>query len=109
MLEIDVGLSRQSFSLEARFAADAPITALFGRSGSGKTTLVNAIAGLVRPSRGRIAVGDRVLFDAARGVNLVPEARRVGYVFQEGLLFPHLDVRGNLAYGERLTPAAERF
>src|SRR6185436_14863195 len=63
----------------------------------------------VRPSRGRIAVGTRTLFDSARGIDLVPEARRVGYVFQDALLFPHMDVAANLAYGERLTPPGERF
>jgi molybdate transport system ATP-binding protein len=83
--------------------------ALFGRSGAGKSSVIEAIAGLVRPRAGRIAVGDRVLFDAARGIDLPPEERRVGYVFQDDLLFPHMTVRGNLAYGERLTPARERF
>ena len=95
--------------MQAAFAAEAPIVALFGRSGSGKTTLVEAIAGLVRPQSGRIVVGDRVLFDSERAIDLAPEARRVGYVFQDALLFPHLSVRANLAYGERLTPEAERF
>jgi molybdate transport system ATP-binding protein len=83
--------------------------ALFGRSGSGKSTLVEAIAGLVRPSSGRIVVGGRTLYDSARGIDLTPEQRRVGVVFQDSLLFPHLSVRGNLAYGESLTPHAERF
>jgi molybdate transport system ATP-binding protein len=109
MLEVDVRFARDAFRLEAKFAAEAPIVALFGRSGSGKTTLVNAIAGLIRPQQGRIAIDGRVLFDSQRGVDLAPESRRVGYVFQEGLLFPHLSVRANLHYGERLTPAAERF
>ncbi len=109
MLDVDVTVRRGSFGLEARFASDAPIVALFGRSGSGKTTLVESIAGLVRPVRGRIVVDGRTLYDSARGIDLAPEARRVGYVFQEGLLFPHLSVRANLAYGERLVPARERF
>jgi molybdate transport system ATP-binding protein len=108
MLDVDVRLARGSFGLDARFHSDAPIVALFGRSGSGKTTLVNAIAGLVRPREGRIEIEGRTLFDSARGIDLAPEARRVGYVFQDALLFPHLSVRGNLAYGERLTPAGER-
>lgn len=109
MIEADVAVARGAFRLEAAFRSEAPIVALFGRSGSGKTTLVHAIAGIVRPSRGRIVIGDRVLFDSAAGINVAPEKRRVGYVFQDALLFPHLDVRANLAYGERLTPAAERF
>jgi molybdate transport system ATP-binding protein len=109
MLEVDVAIRRGRFAIEAAFASDASIVALFGRSGSGKSTIVNAIAGITRPARGRIVVGGRVLFDAARGVDVPPERRRVGYVFQDALLFPHLDVRANLAYGEALTPAAERF
>jgi len=109
MLEVDVVVPRGTFRLEAAFSSDAPIVALFGRSGSGKTTLVNAIAGTVRPKRGRIVIGERVLFDSARGIDLAPEKRRVGYVFQDALLFPHLSVRANLAYGERLTPPAQRF
>jgi molybdate transport system ATP-binding protein len=109
MLEVEVAATRGDFRLEAAFASDAPIVALFGRSGSGKTTLVHAIAGIVRPTRGRIVIGGRVLFDSAQRVDLLPEHRRVGYVFQDALLFPHLDVRANLAYGEALTPVAERF
>ena len=109
MLDVTVRVQRGSFALDARFASDAPIVALFGRSGSGKTTLIEAIAGLVRPASGRIVIDGRTLFDSERGIDLAPEARRVGYVFQEGLLFPHLSVRGNLAYGERLVPTQERF
>jgi len=109
MIEVDIALARGAFRLEARFASDAPIVALFGRSGSGKTTLVQAIAGLATPERGRIVAGGRTLFDQASGVDLPPEARRVGYVFQDALLFPHLDVRANLAFGERLRPREERF
>ena len=109
MLDVDVTLVQGGFRLDARFAAQAPIVALFGRSGAGKSTLVNAIAGLVRPERGRIAVAGRTLFDDRRGIDLAPENRRVGYVFQDALLFPHLTVRANLAYGERLTPPNERY
>ena len=109
MLDVDVAVPRGKFHLEAAFASDAPIVALFGRSGSGKTTLVNAIAGIARPRRGRIVIGERVLYDSAGGIDLAPEKRRVGYVFQDALLFPHLSVRGNLAYGESLTAPAERF
>jgi len=107
MLDVDIRLSRGRFGLEASFAADAPIVALFGRSGSGKSTVVDAIAGLVRPATGRIVVAGRTLFDTARGINLPPEQRRVGYVFQDGLLFPHLTVRANLAYGARLSVPGE--
>lgn len=109
MLDVDVSVRLGTFALKAAFRSDAPIVALFGRSGSGKSTLVNAIAGIVHPERGRIVIGDRALYDSERGIDLAPEKRRVGCVFQDSLLFPHLDVRANLAYGERLTPAAERF
>jgi molybdate transport system ATP-binding protein len=109
MLEVDIALRRGAFGVQAAFASGASIVALFGRSGSGKSTIVNAIAGILRPERGRIAIGGRVLFDSTAGVDVPPERRRVGYVFQDALLFPHLSVRANLAYGEALTPAAERF
>jgi molybdate transport system ATP-binding protein len=109
MVEVDIALRHGTFALEAAFSSDAPIVALFGRSGAGKSTVVNAIAGIARPERGRIVVGGRALFDSTAGIDLPPEKRRVGYVFQDALLFPHLSVRANLAYGERLTPRAERY
>ncbi len=109
MIEVDIAVRRGTFCVEAAFASDAPIVALFGRSGAGKSTIVNAIAGAVRPRRGRIAVDGRKLFDSAARVDLKPEARRVGYVFQDALLFPHMSVAANLAYGERLTPREARF
>ncbi|HKW55093.1 MAG TPA: molybdenum ABC transporter ATP-binding protein [Stellaceae bacterium] len=102
MIEIDVEKRLGDFRLEARFTAPATgITALFGRSGAGKTTLVNLLAGLEQPDRGRIAIGGEVLFSAADGIDVPTERRRLGYVFQEGRLFPHYSVRGNLAYGRR--------
>src|SRR5512145_3250005 len=102
MLEVDVSLRRGDFGLEASFEAATPgVTALFGRSGSGKTTVVNLIAGLLRPDRGRIALDGTVLHDAGQRVSLPPYRRRIGYVFQDPLLFPHLDVAGNLRYGQR--------
>jgi len=102
LIEIDVEKRLGAFLLDARFAAPATgITALFGRSGAGKTTLVNLLAGLVRPDRGRIAVGGEVLFSAEEGIDVPPERRRLGYVFQEGRLFPHYSVHGNLTYGRR--------
>jgi len=96
-LEVDISLQVGSFPLEVNFAADAPVTALFGRSGSGKTTVLNAIAGLVRPGRGRIALGETVFLDGPKTMPV--RKRRVGYVFQEGRLLPHLSVRQNLLYG----------
>jgi molybdate transport system ATP-binding protein len=86
------------------FRSDAAITALVGPSGAGKTTVLNMIAGVVRPDRGRIVIGDRLLFDHAGSVDLPPEQRRCGYVFQDGRLFPHLNVLRNLTYGRRLAP-----
>jgi molybdate transport system ATP-binding protein len=76
---------------------------LFGPSGAGKTSVVNMIAGLLTPDRGSIMLDDTVLFDAAANVNLPPHRRRIGYVFQEGRLFPHLSVRQNLDYGRRMS------
>lgn len=79
------------------------ILALFGPSGAGKTSILNWLAGLNRPDDGLIRVDDRVLFDRSRGIDIPPERRRLGYVFQEPRLFPHLGVLGNLLYGRRLT------
>jgi len=109
MIDVDIALSRGAFHLVATFAADARVVALFGRSGSGKTTIIDAIAGIAKPSRGSIRVGGDVMFDAAAGIDVPPERRRIGYVFQDALLFPHLDVHANLLYGQRLRSADERF
>jgi molybdate transport system ATP-binding protein len=84
------------------------ITALFGRSGAGKSSVVNLLAGLLRPDDGLVKVNGTVLFDSANGLSVPPEQRRLGYVFQEGRLFPHLSVRGNLLFGHRRITAAER-
>jgi molybdate transport system ATP-binding protein len=109
LLEVDIAHRLGAFRLEANFTCQATgITALFGRSGAGKTSLVNALAGLLRPERGRIVLRGQTLFDSARGIDLPPERRRLGYVFQEGRLFPHLSVRQNLLYGYRRAPAGER-
>jgi len=109
MIEVDIEQQLGTFHLSVAFRAEAPIVGLFGRSGSGKTTVVNAIAGITKPLRGSIVVEGKRLFDAAQNINLAPEMRRVGYVFQNSLLFPHLDVKANLLYGNRLRPRAERF
>ncbi|MBM3508904.1 MAG: molybdenum ABC transporter ATP-binding protein [Alphaproteobacteria bacterium] len=98
------------FVLDVGFEAAQGITVLFGRSGAGKTMVVDALAGLVRPSAGRIALGGRVLFDRDAGIDLAPERRRIGYVFQDSRLFPHLSVANNLRYGwRRLAPAERRI
>ncbi|HTR88439.1 MAG TPA: molybdenum ABC transporter ATP-binding protein [Reyranella sp.] len=98
-LEVDIESTRGSFHLSARFTALPGVTALFGRSGSGKTTLVDIMGGLVKPHRGRIAVDGQVLLDTERRVFVPKHRRRVGYVFQDSRLFPHLSVRQNLLYG----------
>ncbi len=108
MLRIDVERRVGALALQVRFETDAPVTALFGRSGAGKTTLVNLIAGLLSPDRGRIEIAGQVLFDSERGVDVPAEQRRIGYVFQEGRLFPHLTVKRNLLYGHALAPEPER-
>jgi len=109
MLEVNVTRQLGSLALEAGFRCETTgITALFGRSGAGKTSLVNMLAGLLRPERGRIVLRDQVLFDSQKGIDLPPEKRRLGYVFQEGRLFPHLSVRHNLTYGYNRAPAGER-
>jgi len=108
-IEVDVGKRLGGFDLQARFTGHDGITALFGPSGSGKTSIINMIAGLLRPDSGRIVVGERVLFDAAGGIDVPARGRRVGYVFQDARLFPHLSVHQNLAYGWRRTPETERF
>jgi molybdate transport system ATP-binding protein len=109
MLRIDVERRLGSLDLAAKFETEEHVTALFGRSGAGKSSIVNMIAGLLRPDRGRIEVDGQVLFDSAAGVDVPAEKRRIGYVFQEGRLFPHLTVRRNLLYGHALVPANERY
>lgn len=86
-------------SIEASFVSVGPVTALVGPSGCGKTTVLHVIAGLLRPQFGRVRLGERVLFDSQRDVFVPPEHRRIGLVFQEYRLFPHLSVKANLAFG----------
>ncbi|HPE26303.1 molybdenum ABC transporter ATP-binding protein [Albidovulum sp.] len=103
-LSVSLNHRLPGFTLDLSFEAPPGLTALFGRSGAGKTTVVNAVAGLVTPERGRIVADDGVLLDTAAGVNLPPHRRRVGYVFQDARLFPHLTVRQNLLYGRFFAP-----
>ena len=107
-VEVDVSHRLGSFAIEARFRAEPGLTALFGPSGSGKTAVVNLIAGLSRPERGRIAADGEVLVDTARGHFVPRHRRRIGYVFQEARLFPHLSVRRNLLYGRWFAPKGAR-
>jgi len=106
--DVDISVTQGQFCLQAAFSAPPGLTVLFGRSGSGKTTLINAVAGLLRPDHGQIRIGPRVLFDSASRVSLPTRRRRLGYIFQDARLFPHLTVRKNLFYGHRLLPAHRR-
>ena len=99
MLVVDVEKTLGEFALHAAFEAAGGATALFGPSGAGKTSLINMIAGLLRPDRGRIVLDGETLFDAAKRIDVPAWRRRIGCVFQEGRLFPHLSVRHNLDYG----------
>jgi molybdate transport system ATP-binding protein len=103
-LEVSLRHRLGGFALDAVFAAPRGITVLFGRSGSGKTSIVNAVAGLLRPDAGRIVLDGVALTDTDAGEFLPPHRRRIGYVFQEGRLFPHLTVRQNLRYGAWFAP-----
>jgi molybdate transport system ATP-binding protein len=106
LLEFNCQLSYPSgFRLNAAFSMSAPVTAICGPSGSGKTSILSIIAGLRRPDQGKVQLGKRLLEDRAKRFHLAPEARRIGYVFQDQLLFPHLTVSGNLRYGWKRRPA----
>jgi molybdate transport system ATP-binding protein len=99
MFDVMVRKMLGDFALDARFRSEATVTALFGPSGAGKTSIVNAIAGLLAPKRGRIEIGDTLLFDSEKAIDIPAHKRRVRVVFQESRLFPHLSVRQNLLYG----------
>jgi molybdate transport system ATP-binding protein len=109
MIDIAVKKRQGAFTLDVAFTSHSGVTALFGRSGAGKSSVVAMTAGLARPDQGHIRVDEHALFDAANGIDLPPERRRVGLIFQDGRLFPHMTVAANLRYGERRTPAAERY
>jgi molybdate transport system ATP-binding protein len=102
MLRVDVSKRLGEFSIEASFTSEGRVTGLFGASGAGKTSLINMIAGLLRPDRGIIAIDDEMLDDTANRTHIPAHRRRIGYVFQDARLFPHLDVRQNLDYGRRM-------
>ncbi|HEX8444975.1 MAG TPA: ATP-binding cassette domain-containing protein [Sphingomonas sp.] len=110
-MSFDVAVRRQLGRAEIAvdFRVEEGLTVLFGPSGVGKTSVLNMIAGLLRPDAGHVRVGGVPLFDAAAGIDVVPERRRIGYVFQDGRLFPHLRVRANLLYGWRLARAEDRW
>lgn len=106
--DIAITLPRRG-GLRVEFSAPAGLTALFGPSGAGKTSVLDAVAGLLRPTDGRIVVAGEVLFDGAAKIDLRPERRACGYIFQDNRLFPHRRVRDNLLYGWRLAPPGRRW
>lgn len=103
MLSLDVQLQRGAFDLEANFSLDQPVTGLFGSSGSGKSTLLNLIAGLAHPDEGWLKLGSQHLFHSRKKINLPPNKRQIGVVFQDSQLFPHLAINHNLLYGYKRT------
>jgi len=107
MLRVDVTKQLGEFSLEASFSSEGRVTGLFGASGAGKTSLINMIAGLLRPDRGVITLDDETLDDTSKGIHVLPHRRRIGYVFQDARLFPHLNVAQNLDYGRRMNRLAD--
>jgi molybdate transport system ATP-binding protein len=107
MLRVDVSKRLGEFAIEASFANEGRVTGLFGASGAGKTSLINMIAGLLRPDRGVIAIDGETLDDTSTRTHVAAYRRRIGYVFQDARLFPHLDVRGNLDYGRRMNRFAQ--
>lgn len=110
-MTVEVAVQRRlgATHIDLRFAGAAGVTALFGPSGAGKSSVINMISGLLRPDHGRIVIDGRVLFDSRQGIDLPAHKRRVGYVFQESRLFPHMNVRRNLLYGQRFGPRDTRY
>ena len=106
MLRVDVEKQLGEFSLHASFASEGRVTGLFGASGAGKSSLINMIAGLLRPDRGTIVIDGDVVDDTAAGIHVPTYRRRIGYVFQDARLFPHLNVAQNLDYGRRMNRLA---
>ncbi|MDH2385766.1 molybdenum ABC transporter ATP-binding protein [Bradyrhizobium sp. CER78] len=107
MLRVDITKQLGEFSLAASFTSEGRVTGLFGASGSGKTSLINTIAGLLRPDRGTIVIDGETVDDTAAGIHVPTWRRRIGYVFQDARLFPHLDIRQNLDYGRRMNGLTE--
>lgn len=105
--DIDIVAHAGDFALEAQIVSNARVVALVGPSGAGKTTLLSTVAGLLKPDLGHVRIAGATLFDRQAGTVVPPHRRRLGYVFQDGRLFPHLSARGNLRYGVRFAPAEE--
>ena len=112
MLDLCVQKRQGEFLIDAAFVSHkAGVTALFGSSGAGKTSIINMVAGLVRPDKGHIVVKEQRIFDSEAGFDVPPEKRRMGYIFQDGRLFPHMSVRLNIGcmLPARITPAARQI
>ena len=107
-LQFNIRKAYQGFTLDCAGQFDRGITAVFGPSGSGKTTLLDCLSGMISPDEGGIEVGGAVVFSSSAGVSVPSEKRRLGYVFQQGALFPHMSVRANVEYGYKLTSHSER-
>ncbi|HWV13468.1 MAG TPA: ATP-binding cassette domain-containing protein [Sphingobium sp.] len=107
--DIDVRKTLGDHVVAARFVASDGITLLWGPSGIGKTSVLNMIAGLLRPDQGHVSIDGEMLFNDSAAINLPAHRRRIGYVFQDGRLFPHLRVRANLLYGHRLAATENRW
>lgn len=109
MIEVNVQKKLGEFAISVAFSfGDSGITAIFGPSGAGKTSIINMVAGLLKPDKGQIYLDDEPLFDSRKGINVPPNKRRLGYIFQDGRLFPHLTVKSNLTYGMRLIRKQDR-
>ena len=106
MIKFDVHKQLGKFSISAKFETESRgVVALFGQSGAGKTSIINMFAGLLIPDSGSIEIDGRTIFDSEKNINIKTEQRRIGYVFQEARLFPHMTVKGNLFYGRRNSPS----
>lgn len=103
MISVDIDKQLGDFALSVAFHGDSGVTALFGPSGSGKSSIVGMIAGLTRPDRGRIVIDGETVFDSGKDIDVPAHRRRIGYVFQDGRLFPHMSVARNLDYGRWMT------
>ncbi|MGQ1785102.1 MULTISPECIES: molybdenum ABC transporter ATP-binding protein [unclassified Saccharicrinis] len=101
MIHIDIKLKRKDFNIDVNQVFDDGITGIFGASGSGKTSILNSISGLVGPDEGRITIGKKTIYDSSKKINQPVDRRNIGYVFQEGRLFPHMTVEKNIRYGEK--------
>ena len=106
-LNLQFQIQRGTFHLSADVRLSVGVTAVFGQSGSGKSTLLDCVSGILRPDVGEITLGETSLFSSSSGAWMAPEYRRFGYVFQDGLLFPHLSVRGNVGYGRPRRPTSD--